>query len=481
MNTNLLGPSWTVWPLALALTACTSGSGLFADDDVDTPGTAGDVGGDNDVGVGGEDAGGGSAVRVPCDRDNAGLQLLPGFCASIVADDVGMARHIAVTPSGDIYVALWEDAGSPTGGLLALRDTDGDGKTDVQRRIVDGGGSGVYWREGKLYFGQDDRILRFDAPDGELLEEGTPTEVVVSGLPADGDHTAKSIVVNRQGDLFVNIGSASNSCQVVNREAGSLGVDPCPELDVRAGIWQFDANGTNQLQTDGIRYATGIRNGNAMALKNGKLVVLQNGRDALYEDWGSIYSPFEGAMLPSEELLVVQQDGDYGWPYCYHDPIAGMVLAPEYGGDGVTQDRCASVLGPDVAFPAHWAPLTIAFAEGEQLPRMLRRGAFIAFHGSHHAMEDVGPLPGYQIDWIGWDRNGPTTERLMFAWDFVGDFTGDLPEAAEHRPAGLAMAPDGTLLVTDDQSGRIYRISWTLSPPDEVPSSPDGPDAPDAP
>src|SRR5262245_1894230 len=162
MNRNSIGPSSTAWLLALGASSCTMGSGFFGGtSDLDTPDADGIV--DNEEG--------GQTAPVVCDRGNAGLKLLPGFCASIVADDVGMARHMAVTPAGDLYVALTENTANPTGGLLALRDTDGDGRADVQRRIVDGAGSGVYWREGQLYVAQDDRVHRVGAPEAQLLDD----------------------------------------------------------------------------------------------------------------------------------------------------------------------------------------------------------------------------------------------------------------------------------------------------------------------
>jgi glucose/arabinose dehydrogenase len=423
---------------ALALTAC-PGPGLTLLDD-------------------GDDFDGGP----PCADDDGEISLLPGFCAAVVADNVGAARHLTVTPSGDVYIALLDTETEP-GGLLALRDGNDDGRADEIHRVYDGAeGSGVAWKDGQLYFGQADRILRFRAPDGELLGEQADFEVVVSGLPDDGDHYHKSVALDDSGNLYVNIGSASNACQVENRVPGSPGVDPCPELEERAGLWRFYAAGTGQTPADGYRYATGIRNGNALAVHpdTGEVVVVQNGRDQLDDNWPDLFSLFEERYLPAEELFVVQEGGDYGWPYCYFDPTVGKVLAPEYGGDGEQIGRCATTLDPDAAFPAHWAPLSIAFVEGSQFPESMRGGALIAFHGSWHGVDQVGPLPGYQVGWIDWTGSGPSSELVPLAWDFVKEDQLPLPEAAEHRPMGLAQAPDGSFYVSDDVGGRIYRIWW---------------------
>src|SRR5918999_1147167 len=207
-----------------------------------------------------------ATASVECEPDNGGITLPPGFCAVVVADlvDAGrpaLARHMAVTPSGDVFVAINSPRNNnPSFGIIGLRDRDGDGRADEQSRFSPGlGGSGIAWGQGSLYFGANDRILRFRLPAGRLTPVGGP-DVVVSGLPNTGDHISKTVVVNDVGRLLVNIGSASNACQVQNRVAQSPGVFPCPELPIRAGVWMFSARRTNQTQADGERYATGLRN-----------------------------------------------------------------------------------------------------------------------------------------------------------------------------------------------------------------------------
>src|SRR5919108_6608034 len=203
--------------------------------------------------------------QLECDADNAGITLPPGFCAVVVADlvDAGQparARHMAVTPSGDVFVAINSPRNvNPTFGIVGLRDNDGDGRADEQSQFSPGlGGSGIAWGDGSLYFGANDRVLRFRLRDGQLSPDGA-AEIVVSGLPNTGDHISKTVVLADPHTLFVNIGSASNACQVANRQAQSPGVFPCPELPIRAGVWQFDAGGTNQTQANGRHHATGLR------------------------------------------------------------------------------------------------------------------------------------------------------------------------------------------------------------------------------
>jgi glucose/arabinose dehydrogenase len=413
-----------------------------------------------------------STSSVECDADNGGLTFLPpGFCAVVVADVIdggepARARHMAVTPSGDVFVAINSPRNNnPTFGIVGLRDNDGDGRADKQSRFSpDLGGSGIAWDEGSLYFGANDRILRFTLPPGRLAPVGEP-EVVVSGLPNTGDHISKTVVLADPHTLFVNIGSASNACQVANREAQSPGVFPCPELPTRAGVWKFDAGVTNQTQANGEHYATGLRNMVALAVnpRNNELYGVQHGRDMLFENWPQFFTVEEDAVLPSEEFVKITRGSDNGWPYCYHDAVFEhkKVLAPEYGGDGrkVRGRRginCASYNQPLVAFGAHWAPNGLHFYSGTQFPERYHGGAFVAFHGGF----DRAPLPneGYQVQFVPFGANGmPSGDAETFADGFAGS-DGPLPATARHRPVGVTEGPDGSLYVSDDRGGRIYRI-----------------------
>ena len=421
-----------------------------------------DVAGDDEAVSGGDDNG--STVR-HCDANDGSITLPPGFCATVFADQVGKARHIAVSPGGIVFVALAGDEGDDAGsfGVLALADDDDDGVADRTRRFADGHGNGIAWHEGHLYFARNDSIVRWAMEDGELAPH-SHEEVLVSGLPDDGDHTAKSIVIGDDGSMFVNIGSASNACQIDNREPGSPGVDPCPELAVLAGIWRFPTEAGEQTADDGEQWAIGIRNANAMAIHpvTRRIVALQNGRDQLFDNWPTLFDDADDDRLPSEELLLVQQGHDYGWPYCFHDPDLGeMVLAPEYGGDGSDIGRCAEVDAPDAWFPAHWAPLGIHFYGGAMFPDRYRQGAFVTFHGSRFEPAATGQLPGYDVAFVPFQNGKPSGEHMIFADDFAGG-ARPLPDKAEHRPVGLAEAPDGSLYIGDDQGGRIWRVYYDL-------------------
>ena len=424
--------------------------------------------------------------KLRCDPDNGGITLPAGFCAVVVADLVddrgqpALARHMAVTPTGDVFVAINSPRNNnPPFGIIGLRDRNGDGRADERSQFSPNlGGSGIAWSRSTLYFGANDRIVRFRLPAGRLTPIGGP-EVVVSGLPNTGDHISKTVVVADHRRLFVNIGSASNACQVENRQAQSPGIFPCPDLPIRAGVWEFNARGTNQTQADGSRFATGLRNMVALAIKpeNGELYGVQHGRDMLFENWPQFFTVEEDAVLPAEELVRIRRGSDNGWPYCYYDAVSdrkGKVLAPEYGGDGQkvsgktsngARIDCASYNQPLVTFGAHWAPNGMLFYAGKQFPRKYRGGAFVAFHGGF----DRAPLPneGFQVQFVPFGRNGrPSGAAETFANGFAGTSVG-LPATARHRPVGVTEGPDGSLYISDDKGGRIWRVVFVGNRDDE--------------
>ena len=402
-----------------------------------------------------------AATTIQCDPDNGGLTLASGFCALVVAKGVGRARHMAVRPNGDLYVAIDNGPGATVGGILALRDTDGDGRPDVQQRFGDNGGNGISWSNGHLYFAPNDRVIRYAFTGDELVPTAAP-ETIVSELPVGGDHPRKAIAINNNGDLFINHASASNSCQVANRQLESPGVDPCPELATRAGVWRFSANTVGQTLASGERWVTETRNLNALAINpaDGQLYGAQNGRDQLFENWPAMFDARDDALLPGEELFRLDRGDAFGWPYCYWDGIRNeKVLAPEYGGDGKIVGRCASREAPLADFPAHWAPLGMTFYSGGVFGNKYEGGLFIAFHGSRFDPRLQPAGPGYNVVFVNWQNGRPVGKFETFADGFAG---GDpSPTGAAHRPVSVAQATDGSLYISDDKGGWIYRVIRT--------------------
>ena len=416
-----------------------------------------------------------TAASAACPSDNGGITLPDGFCATVFADTIGHARHIVVNSNGDVYVDTWSGRyyttpAHPGGFLVAMRDTSKDGKADIVKRFGpdslhgNGGGTGIGIYNGSLYAEESGpsgaKIVRYPISTDSM----TPTsasETIVSGLPVSGDHPMHPFAIGQSGDMYMDLGSATNSCQVKNRTLESPGHKPCTELLTRAGIWRYDANKKNQRFSPAERYATGIRNAVGIAFDpGGQLYSTQHGRDQLSENWPKLYTADQGQNLPAEELLKIEQGGDYGWPYCYYDGVQRkLVLAPEYGGDGGKAVReCASKKGPDGFFPAHWAPDGLVFYTGSSFPTHYRGGAFIAFHGSWNRAP--GPQQGYNVVFVPFTGGKPVdpAKYEVFADGFAG--ANKQPDAAAHRPIGVAQGPDGALYITDDKAGRVWKVIY---------------------
>ena len=387
----------------------------------------------------------GAKVPSPCDADNGGLTLPPGACARLVASKVGSVRQLTVAGNGDLYAAI----ASGSHGVLALRDTNGDGKPDQRATFAPGGANDVALHNGYLYVSLNDRILRFRMSPGELAPTGKE-ETVVSGLPANGSHKSKSLAFGPGDEMYVTVGSATNSCQEADRQKRSPGKDPCHELERRAGIWQFSAQRLGQRLEDGQRFATGMRNPLALTSRDGgkELFAAIHGRDQLGDNWG--FSPERNANNPAEELVRVERGDNFGWPYCYYsNEYHKKVLAPEYGGDGQKVGRCADAKDPLMAFPGHWAPLALAFYDAGQFGPKYQGGLFVAFHGSWNR----APLPqaGYRVVFVPFSNGRPSGDYTTFAISKEGPTT--------LRASGVAVAPDGSLYISADDNEKIWKVS----------------------
>jgi glucose/arabinose dehydrogenase len=384
-----------------------------------------------------------------CDADNGGLVLPEGFCATVVASQLGPVRQLAVSPNGDLYAAVSGKAGDGTGGVLAFRDRDGDGKPDERAGFGPGGGNDVKVYQGYVYFALNDRIVRYRLGEGKL-EPPEKEETVVSGLPNDGGHVAKSLVFGSGDVMYVNIGSKTNSCQKTDRLPASPGLDPCTELERRAGIWRFSATRLGQQFADGQRFATGLRNAMALAIQPGTdaLFAVVHGRDQLADNWG--FSNEVNANNPAEELVRVEAGADYGWPYCYYsNQYKKKVLAPEYGGDGKKIGRCRSARNPLLAFPGHWAPMAIAFYRSDAFGPRYRDGLFVAFHGSWN--REPLPQEGYRVVFVPFANGRLAAEYSTFATEKGGP--------TSLRASGVAVGPDGSLYISADQNQKIWRVT----------------------
>src|SRR6202165_1827344 len=220
-----------------------------------------------------------------CADDNGGITLPSGFCATVFADNIGHARHLVVAPNGVVYVNTWSgryygnDTPHPGGFLVALQDTTGTGKADLNQRFGEtvqsggAGGTGIGLYKGALFAEINDKIVRYALQAGSIVPQGSAA-TIVSGLPLGGDHPMHPFAIDADGSLYIDVATATNACQVQNRTPKSPGIDPCTELETRGGIWRYDANKTNQRFSPTERFATGIRNAEGFAIESaGRLFV----------------------------------------------------------------------------------------------------------------------------------------------------------------------------------------------------------------
>lgn len=419
-----------------------------------------------------------------CAGDNGGVTLPAGFCATVFADNLGNVRHIAVAADGTVYANSWNGSSyfrngvpPPEGFLIALKDSDHDGRADKISRFgttpAEGskGGTGVGLYKGFVYAEMNDQIVRYPIPAGG----GAPTgkaQVVLSGMPLGGDHPMHPFAIDAKGQLFVDMGSATNSCQPRNRQPGVPGADPCTELQTRGGTWLYAADKLGQTFSPAERYATGIRNGMGLSLDaSGRLYATQHGRDQLPQNWAKLYPDAKGgAELPAEELMQVRQGGDYGWPECYYDPFQKkLVLAPEYAGDGgKAVGVCAQKIAPVAAFPAHWGPNALAIYNAKAFPAAYQGGAFIAFHGSWNRAP--APQDGFNVVFQPLRNGQASGNYVVFADGFAGP--GKAQGRATFRPTGVAVGPDGALYISEDTKGRIWKVTYQGPPNAAIAAAP---------
>ncbi|WP_345951780.1 PQQ-dependent sugar dehydrogenase [Mucilaginibacter sp. PAMB04274] len=392
------------------------------------------------------------------DADNAGLKLPEGFGALKAADGVGRARHIAITPAGDMYVKL-NRLNKDGNGIVYLHDSNGDGKMEDAKGFANYIGTGMYIKDGYLYASSNTEVFRYKLDDKYQIANPTP-EKIVTGLIDRHQHESKSVVLDNAGNIYVNVGAYSNSCQVKDRNPGSMGREGCPILDSAGGIWQFKANKLNQTYGDGVRYATGLRNvvGLDWNQQNNQLFVMQHGRDQLHDLFPNLYTVQQSSIYPAECMYAIKKGDNAGWPYIYYDQDQHKkILAPEYGGDG-KKEGGKEAIDPSVAFPGHMAPNGLLFYTGNMFPERYKNGAFIAFHGSWNRAPE--PQAGFFVVFQPFKDGKPFGKWEIFADGFSGSTEKTASGRADHRPCGLAQGPDGSLYVSDDSKGTIYRILY---------------------
>jgi glucose/arabinose dehydrogenase/mono/diheme cytochrome c family protein len=412
-----------------------------------------------------------AALPAP-DPDDGGINLPPGFRAFVVADNLnsrfkgGALRFLSVAPNGDIYAKLYRN------GLLALRDTNGDGRADVIEKFGSGNGTCVLVRGEWLYYSTTTGVYRYHYAPGELVPTGE-VQTIVSGLPAGRQHDAKVFAFDGDGKLLVEVGSPYNVFSEPDRQRGAKGYPPdeiAKFQETHGGFWRFDPEKLNQTQADGEHFSTGHRHCLAVAWQpvSKNFFMCMMGRDNMDIVDPADYDALDNAERDAEEFHLLRQGVNIGWPTTYWDPIKkARMVAPEYGGDNRKRDNNPAFDKPLIAFPAHWAPLQMCLYNGAQFPEKYRGGMFLAFHGSWNRAPR--PQAGYKVVFIPFGPDGMPTGKTSTGEGNFEDFATGFPGVeyftntrdARYRPCGCAVGPDGSLYIGDTEKGRIWRVIYT--------------------
>jgi glucose/arabinose dehydrogenase len=385
------------------------------------------------------------------------VKVPQGFTISVIAETGARTRHIAVTTNGLIYLKL---ARPFNGKAVLVYKLGADGKATMVSGFGNYGGTGIYIKDDYLYASSNTEVFRYKLNTANEVIAPEKPERIIMGLKMKNQHETKSIVLDNAGNIYVNIGAYSNSCQEKDRTPGSMGQKGCPVLDSAGGVWVFKANKPDQTYKDGVRYATGLRNivGLDWNQQLNQLFVMQHGRDQLHDLFPAMYDTKESSLLPAECMYALKKGDNAGWPYIYYDQIQHKkILAPEYGGDK-KKEGDKSIIDPVAAYPGHLAPNGLLFYTGNQFPERYRNGAFIAFHGSWNRAPE--PQAGTFVIFQPFKNGKPDGDWEIFADNFSGSPEKTASGRPDHKPCGLALGADGALYVTDDVKGTVYRISY---------------------
>lgn len=343
----------------------------------------------------------------------AGLKLPEGFTINAFATDVGHARMLAVGDDGTVYVTRPKQ-----NDVLALRDTDNDGKADQKQTVVQDLDAvhGITLHDGKMYLATPKELYVAEMkPDGTVEK---PRELI-NDLPDGGQHPNRTLAFGPDGKtLFITVGSSCNACIEPNEE--------------HATILTTDAQGKNRKI-----FARGLRNTIGFGWHPTTEVMwgMDHGTDWLGDD------------TPPEELNKLAEGNHYGWPWKYGDNKLNQIFLEHHDKEKMPGKTTGSVL----EYQAHSAPIGWTFYTGDAFPADYRNDAFVAMRGSWNRR----PATGYKVVRVKFDPQGNPEGFEDFA---TGWLTQD-GKAHFGRLAGVAQARDGALLVSDDTNGVIYRIA----------------------
>lgn len=347
------------------------------------------------------------------------VQLPDGFGISVFASGLSDPRMMTLDDAGHVHVAERGD-----NRIVRLPDRDGDGVADGIEVVVDGlsaPSSIAFHDDGSLYVGETRRVLRV-ALQGDPAVAGD-IETIVDGLPSGG-HNTRTVRFSPDGAwLYVSVGSSCNTC---------IEEDP-----LRAAVVRYRPDGREESL-----YATGLRNAVGMAFRPGtsELWVTNNGADWLGDD------------QPPETVYRIKEGDDAGWPRCH----SGRIIDPQFGAEGA----CDGVLQPEVEMQAHSAPLGLTFYSGTQFPERYQGSMFVAFHGSWNREEPTG----YKVVFVPLSASGAGSATPGPVSDFAAGWLR-ADGSLWGRPVDVLTGRDGSLLISDDFGGRIYRVFYASEAP----------------
>ena len=372
------------------------------------------------------------------------VTTMAGFCVGLVAQGFDFPRGVLPLPSGDVLVVDMGGWGPKKGSLWRVTKKAGVYTKSRLLRGLDRPHGIVKSPAGLIYVASIDRV--------SMLEMGASTvrlvDVIggdsnVAPLPTSGRHPLKQLVVDRAGNLFVNIGSASDNCEQSNEKKGrKRGV--CQEAtgpEQRGAIRKYTMRPDGRFDPAWEVYASGLRNSMGLTFEpvTQALWQVENARDAI-----SKYDPtLDDARLPHDELNLVKDGRNYGWPYCYDVGVS----SPEY-----PQHDCSPYEKPALLLPAHSAPLGMAFHAGRHLPPAMRAGLFVTLHGYRRT--------GHRIVYLPFNSDGQPTQKMLnvvSGWDKSNGL-------AKGAPVDIRVADDGALLISDDRNGNLLRLTYVDTP-----------------
>jgi len=356
-------------------------------------------------------------VSAQTEPDIAAIRLPAGFTIEIWSDEVPNARSMSLGANGTVFVSTRRD-----GRVFALVSRPGAKPTVLTLAEKLKMPNGIAFYDGDLYVAENHRIIRYNDIEANFDEIPKP-EVVIDSLPTESHHGWRYIDFGPDGKLYISIGAPCNLC----------------ERDGFANISRMNADGSGQeIVAQGVRNSVGF----AWQPLSGEFWFTDNGRDMLGDD------------VPPGELNHAPRIGmHFGFPYCH----GGDIVDPEFG----AQRGCEEFAEPAQKLDAHVAPLGMLFYSGDMFPDEYSGQVFIAEHGSWNRSAKVG----YRISLVRMVQ-GKASGYEVFADGWLQD------EEAAGRPVDLLVLPDGSMLVSDDQNGIIYRISYSRSLDDGVALSP---------